>query len=232
MRVLVTRPQLDGERVLAVLAARGVEGLLAPLLDIDYLDAGSLDIKDVQAVLFTSTNGVRAFAKCCEERSILALCVGERTAVEAKAENFSSVKSANGNVEDLVALVKETLHANDGALLHPAGTNVAGDLASLLQAAGYSYRREVLYSAHKAQTLPEPIVRALTAGDLNGVLLYSPRTAQAFSKLVMDGGLGHTLDRVTAYCLSPAVADAIVDLPWKTIKIADHPNQDALLALL
>jgi len=232
MRVLVTRTPEDGERVIALLAAQGHEGVSAPLLNIEYLAGEAVNTQDVQALLFTSTNGVRAFAKRSLDRSILALCVGDRTAAQAKAENFTAVLSAKGNVEDLATLVTATLKSTDGVLLHPAGTKVAGNLSLDLQAAGFTYRRTILYAAHKAKVLPEPISKTLQAGDLDGVLLYSPRTAQAFSKLVLNAHLGHTLSQVSAYCLSPAVADQIADLEWKSISVAAQPNQDALLALL
>jgi len=218
--------------VMALLAAQGIEGVLAPLLDIEYIVGEAVDTQDIQALLFTSTNGVRAFVKRSPDRSLLALCVGDRTAAQAKAENFTAVQSAQGNVEDLATLVKATLEPKGGALLHPVGTNVAGDLSADLQAAGFSYRRIVLYTAHKAQVLPKTVSQFLQTGDLEGVLLYSPRTAQAFSKLVLRAHLGHTLHQITAYCLSPAVADQLLGLEWKSIKIAAQPNQDALLALL
>ena len=218
--------------MITLLVAQGHEGVPAPLLDIEYLTGETVNTQGVQALLFTSTNGVRAFAKRSQARTILALCVGDRTAAQAKAENFIAVQSAKGNVEELAALVKATVETKDGILLHPAGTSVAGDLAADLQAAGYSYRRAVLYTAHKAKILPEPISQTLQTGDVDGVLMYSPRTAQAFSKLVINAHLGHTLRQVSAYCLSPAVADQIADLEWKSISVAAQPNQDALLALL
>lgn len=232
MRILITRPVEDAERLTALLSDQGIQVINTPLLDIRYADGPDLDMAGVQAILLTSANGVRAFARRCADRSCPALCVGDATAREAQAVNFKDIKSADGDVKSLTALIQSELDVNAGALLHPAGTDVAGDLGQALKATGYAYRRDVLYTAHKATDLPAKAKDALQAGTLDGVLLYSPRTAQAFAKLVKKAQLAGTLKSVTAYCLSQAVADEISDLDWASLKIANKPNQDALLALL
>jgi len=35
-----------------------------------------------------------------------------------------------------------------------------------------------------------------------------------------------------AYCLSPAVAKALDELPWKQCRIASEPTEEALIALI
>jgi len=232
MRALVTRPYLDAHRVAAKLADLGIEGIAAPLMDIVYTDGPALDLAQVQAVLFTSANGVRAFARRSVNRSKPVLCVGAATAQQAAAEGFTKVKSANGDVATLAALVLSTLKPNGGELLHPAAGRVAGDLKSSVEQAGFTYRREILYSAVKVQVLPDTAVQALQSRTVQGVLFYSPRTATAFSKLIHDGELEPTITGLTAYCLSGAVAKMVSNLGWASIKIAPQPNQDALLALL
>ena len=232
MRILVTRPQEDAKQLTAQLSRQGFDVIEAPLLDIVYQDGPAVDVSGVQAILLTSANGVRAFAQRCSDRSIVALCVGDATAKKAKAEHFQHVKSANGDVQTLTTLIKNQCDADGGALLHPAGTDVAGDLGQGLKAVGFDYRRAVLYTAVKATKLPDEAVKALKTNQLGAVLLYSPRTAAAFVKLVAKAELAGHLNTVTAYCLSPAVADELPQFSWAAIKIAAKPNQDALLALL
>ena len=232
MRVLVTRPHEDASPLVAKLAALGVDAIAAPLLDIKIIAGDSLNMDGVQAVLFTSANGVRAFVARCSGRDVPALCVGDATGREAHAAGFTHIKSAGGDVAALAALVAAECDPAAGALLHPAGSKVAGDLAGRLQGAGFTYRREIMYEAIKAEALPQAAHVALAAGRVDGVLLYSPRTGTAFAALVSGAGLGNTLGRVTAYCLSPAVAQQVQDLPWAAVKVAASPDQDALLALL
>lgn len=232
MRVLLTRPTEDARRLTEVLRARGIEAVSAPLLDIEYIAGDALNLHGVQALLFTSANGVRAFAHRSDDRALPALCVGDATARQARDAGFTDVRSAGGDVDDLAMLVGASLDAGAGTLLHAAGSRVAGDLAGLLAAVGFTYRRDLLYRATKAERLPDAARAALEAGDVDGVLLYSPRTGAAFAKLVAEAGLAGRLDGVTAYCLSPAVADAVRHLPWASVRVAQRPEQEALLALL
>ncbi|OEJ64086.1 uroporphyrinogen-III synthase [Magnetovibrio blakemorei] len=232
MRVLVTRPAEDAKSLLAALKSQGHEGVLAPLLDIRILGGVELEMADVQALVLTSANGARAFAARSAVRDVPALCVGDATAREALALGFETVKSAAGDVEALAALVIKILDPKQGPLLHPASTKVAGDLAGLLEAEGFVYRREVLYEAVKADVLPEIVRTEMLEGTLDGVLLFSPRTGAAFAALVDKAGLAAHLTGITAFCLSDPVAQNVRALKWKDIRIAVKPDQASLLALL
>src|SRR3954470_7941092 len=69
MRALVTRPRAEAASLAEALAARGIAALLEPLLDIHYRDLGGPpDLAGVQALLCTSANGARAFARLSPER--------------------------------------------------------------------------------------------------------------------------------------------------------------------
>ena len=140
--------------------------------------------------------------------------------------------SARGNVETLAALVRGELTPEDGALLHVAGTTVAGNLSGALGNAGFDVRSAVLYEARAIDNLGEETVGALNRGALDGVLLFSPRTGVLFEGLVREAGLADRLVPLTAYCLSPKVADKVRDLPWADVVLAAEPNQDALLAVI
>src|SRR5262249_56147276 len=61
MRLLVTRPQHDGERTAARLRARGHEVTLAPLLRMDAVDV-ELPGEPLSAVVMTIANAARAIA--------------------------------------------------------------------------------------------------------------------------------------------------------------------------
>ena len=83
--------------------------VLAPLLD------------GAAGLLFTSANGVRAFAAASPRRDLPALAVGDATAAAARAAGFADVASAGGNVADLALLVRRRLEPEAGALVHSRG---------------------------------------------------------------------------------------------------------------
>ena len=149
MRVLVTRPREDAAGLVAALAARGHEALVEPLLTIvprDIVDwpAGH---ELAQALLVTSANGVRAFARADGRRGLPVFAVGDASAAAARSLGFEAVVSAAGTVEDLAALVAARVDRAAGPLLHPAAGALAGDLQGALAAAGFEVLRVVLYDA-------------------------------------------------------------------------------------
>jgi uroporphyrinogen-III synthase len=228
--VLITRPDADAGPLTAALAAHGIAARREPLLLIDFLPGPALDLAGVQAILATSANGVRALSLRTDCRTLPLLAVGDATAREARALGFAAVESASGDVQALAALAKRRLDPAHGALLHGAGTALAGDLAASLTAAGFACRREVLYRARTAETVSEETAAALRNGALDGVLLYSPRTAATFARLVSAAGLAASCARLRAFCLSAAVAAAVPDIAWRAIVVAAVPTEEALVA--
>jgi hypothetical protein len=68
---------------------------------------------------------------------------------------------------------------------------------------------------------------AIAAHALDGVLLYSRRTAMAFRDFVAAADI--RLAGLTVYAISAQVAGILPELP---ARIAARPDEDALLALI
>ena len=232
LRLLVTRPAEDAAPLVAALQGLGADAAAEPLLDIVVHAGPPLDLKGTQALLVTSANGARAFAARNRERDIPILAVGDASARQARALGFANVASASGDVAALAALCRDRLDPKKGDLLHVAGSHVAGDLARLLQGAGFHCRREVLYESRASAALSAATIAALRAGTLDGVLFFSPRTAEAFVVLAARAGVAAALGRLTAFCLSPPVADKARAASWGKIAVARSPDQDSLLRVI
>ncbi len=160
------------------------------------------------------------------------LAVGDATAAIAKQEGFLHVESAAGDVEALAALALARCRPAQGTLLHVAGSHLAGDLGRRIEAGGLSYRRAVLYSARPAERLSDDVARALTAGEVDGVLFFSPRTAETFVTLVRKAQLAEACRALAAFCLSEAVAERARAIAWRRIAVAPRPDVDSLVDLL
>jgi len=232
MTLLVTRSGEDGKALADILRGQGHDVLMDAMLDIAYDLSAPIDLTAVQAILATSANGVRAFCKASVDRALPVFAVGDATARTAREGGFKTVHSAGGDVDSLARLVTGELDPGAGALFHPAGSKVAGDLAGMLQQKGYHYKRQVLYHARKSTALKPVTVAHLKAGDIKGVLFFSPRTATAFVDLLRAAKLEKTCHSVTAYCLSRAVAGEAGKIQWSGIEICSGPNQKAMLELL
>ena len=233
MRALVTRPRAEAAALAEALAGRGVAALLEPLLDIHFRDpVCPPDLVGVQALLCTSANGVRAFARRSPERALPLFAVGNATAARARAEGFGEVHSAAGAVGDLVELVGRFLRPDAGSLLHVAGSIVAGDLSGALRARGFMVDRAVLYEARPVTALSAATVRALTAGIVDVALFFSPRTAAVFTRLVDQAGLAGATRHIATISISAAADAALEPLRFRTRLVAARPDQPALLAAL
>jgi uroporphyrinogen-III synthase len=232
MRIWVTRPEEDAAELAEALRAQNVEVLVEPVLRIVYADGPPLELAGAQALLATSANGVRAFARRNEQRDMRVLTVGHATARAAQAAGFTRVESAGGDVAALADLAGRRLDPANGPVLHVAATQVAGDLAGALAAAGFSYRREVLYEAWTADRLSDGLAAELGRGAIDAVLVFSPRTGATIVRLLRTGGLSATTRELICFCLSHAVAAAVAPLPWRRAVVAAQPTQTAMIAAI
>ena len=232
-RALITRPREDSAALAEAAKRRGIEPVSAPMMAVAYVSADIEDAFDsCQAVLFTSRNGVRALCRLTRRRDRKAYAVGDGTADLARENGFASVRSAGGDSRDLARLVVDALKPEDGPLLHAAGATVAGDLSGVLEEAGFRTIRRTMYNAEPVGELPPGVLAALRDGELDCVLLFSPRTARIFLSLVAAAGIGSSLNGLAAFCLSDAVAKELDPAGWRDIRVAAAPTSEAMVKML
>lgn len=239
-RILLTRPRPDSEALATTLTARGHAVILAPLLELALVPHAPVDPDGVQALLFTSANGVRFFdtrttgaqADGRDWHAVPVFAVGDATAAAARAAGFRHVTSAGGDAEALAERVIASCDPAAGRLVQPAGTVTAGALSERLAAAGFHLDRRVVYEARPVAALPPEARQGLYDATIDAALFFSPRTARIFVRLVQREGMAERCARVAALCLSAAVAEAARTIPWGSLLVAARPEQTALLDLL
>lgn len=232
MRFLITRPEEDAAPLAQAVRALGHESLIDSMLRITAFDDVQLDTDGVQALLFSSANGVRAFSDISLNRRVPVYTVGEASAAVARDMGFHRVFAAGGDLAGLAQLVAASLKPEEGILMHVSGTVVARELKDLLQKDGFNVFRVRLYESEPATQLSGSTIAHFGKGELDGVLFYSPRTAQIFSDLVIENRLTEACRRIRALCLSETVAEVADKLPWRQVKVASAPTQAAMLELL
>jgi uroporphyrinogen-III synthase len=232
MRILVTRPEPDGERTAAKLRARGCEVMLAPLLRVETVDA---DLDGVwHAVAVTSVNALRAIADHPALEALLAspaYAVGGRTADAAQAQGFANVVSAEGDVGDLARAMKT--HLQSGMrVLYLAGEERSGDLTGALAAAGIKVTTRMVYRTLALSAFPPDVREALVAGWIEGVLHFSRRSAETYLGCAAAAGLTAQALAPVQFCLSPQVAELLEVAGARATRVADQPNEAALVGLV
>ena len=228
MRVLVTRPAEDGAEIAQRLAEMGHEAILAPLFRLEFHAGPPLALDDVQAVLATSANGVRALAARTQSRDVPLFAVGPQTAAAAQKVGFIRIRNAAGDARALAASTREWADPASGPLLHVAGEGAPGVLADALTAMGFQVRRENLYRVIAATELPSAVVRALAQGQADAALFFSPRSADIFAACVRRAGL--TTKNLIALCISENTAKIFDRNDFLEIRVAPAPNQDSILS--
>ena len=232
MRVLLTRPKAESEVLASILRERGIDALIAPVMEILQYGLELPSTAAYQAVLLTSGNAVDALADSTLETDLPIFCVGDATARKLLLTSFSDVRSASGASDDLVALVQRDLSKDKGSILYLSGMMVAADIGASLADAGFEIDRRVVYRAQAIERSDEAIVSALASGSVDGVFLYSPRSARIFVHHLKQANLEPMAKEMTAFCISHAAADVARAVTWRKVAVASRPNQVDLLALL
>ena len=230
MRILITRPEREARALAERVKRLGHEPVVESLLEIHPLRSlPNGDFAGVQALLFTSTNGVKAFASAYAERRFPVYAVGDSTAEAARAAGFAEAHSAAGDVRDLAALVIARLKPSRGALLHARGAAAARDLAAALQAEGFEVKSLVLYEAQPVRSLSPGLAHEIAARRIDVACFFSPRTAEAFVRLMDGAGLSAQASGITALALSEAVAQRLAVLCWRRILVAERADLESLI---
>jgi uroporphyrinogen-III synthase len=219
--VLVTRPEPGAGDTARRLRQRGYAPVVAPLLAVVRR---APPLPPAQAVLVTSANGLVPGLP-----DLPLFAVGDATAAAARAMGMARVASAGNDAGALATLVERACDRAAGPLLLLNGARQGLDLAERLRAAGFRVLRRVTYAARPVATLPAEAAAMLRRG-VGHALFFSPETARVFVRLARRAGLGP--GGIEALAISAATAAALSPLPWARIRVASHPNQDALLALL
>lgn len=235
MRLLVTRPEPDALKLRAVLEEHGHEATVEPLLSVVFDGAEAIDLDGVQALIATSRNALRALKShplLSEARKLPLFAVGRATSEEARALGFEMVVTGAGTAQQLVAHIVSVAEPAAGLLLHLAGDTQAGDLAGDLESHGFRVSQAVVYRMQPAKALSEDTVEQLAMGEIEGVILMSPRTAAIYAILMRKQGLVSIARGLVHFCLSEAVARRLEPLGAVRTEIAEAPRLEEILALI
>lgn len=232
--LLLTRP-LDQSRALArELAARGFRTVLAPMSEIvpePFVLPRSVESYD--ALIFTSANGVRAFAAAESFRASPCVhAVGAATAEAAHDAGFETVFAAGGDSAALVRTIESQKEMRGRRMLHLSGAHVAGEELAALAGQGIEIDRVVCYRARAAKALPDEAAAFLRAGEVGAALFFSARAAEIFGFLAAAAGCTEALPTLGALCLSRRVVKSLPEGPWREIRTARTPDMRGMLALL
>ncbi len=225
--MLVTRPEPGCGVTAARLAQAGHRPIRAPFLTVRPYRVRLPPAAALQAVIAASGN---ATALPPSYRALPLLAVGDATAARAGAAGFSTVHSAGGDAAALAVLASRLLAPEHGPVLLATGRGQGMKLVAALRRSGFTVHRRAVYAAAAVHRFPPAVADAMANG-LDAALFFSAETARAFARLLPYALRDH-LRRTAAVAIGVPAADALCHLPWRELRVALHPTQDEVLALL
>lgn len=231
MRIFVFRPPAEAERTAAAIRAHGHEPIVAPLFAVSRLPEPAPG-GPFSAIVLTSGNAVPALADLpADWQDLPVFAVGGRTAAKVREAGFEDARSANGNRDDLVGLIRDNLTA-PAQLLLIAGRDRHEDVGDRLTEAGFAVVTWVAYEAQAVAAFPVAAQEALRQGGVDGALHYSARGVRTCLALAREAGVTGPLLDLTHVALSADVAGPLISAGASTVLVAEHPEEAALLAAL
>lgn len=217
-RVWITRTQPGAGRTAERLRELGLTPVIAPLLAVEPLALPLPDLDRFAALVFTSPNGVDAYAALTSRRDHPVLTVGDATADAAHDMGFSRIRSASGDLTALARLIVAEPPA--GPILAAVAETPVGDLSDAVRAAAGHALIETL-SVYRTVPVTPPALPPVEA-----ILIHSPRAARLLAALDRT-----MLAASLITCISPAAAAPLADLNL-AIAVAEAPNEQSLLKSL
>jgi uroporphyrinogen-III synthase len=233
LRLLVTRPEPDAEETADRLAALGHEAILQPMLHVVFAPPPEA-LPEPAAIMATSRNGVRALAgwpiaRAWRDRPLFV--TGKGSTATAREARFADVRPRGADAASLADRLVSDIAPDAGPILYVAGRDRTGALAGGLSALGYAVAVVEAYRAEPVDSLDAAVAAALAGGRIDGILLFSQRTTEAFLAAIDKAGLRGALAATPCYAISPRAAEPIRGVA-RDIRIADHPDFDGIAAMI
>ncbi len=159
----------------------GHKAIVAPVLAVEALDVQPDPPLD--AVIFTSRNGVKAFAGLSDRRDAPAWCVGDATADAAREAGFDAIVSAEGDVETLFELMKAKA-PRDLRYLYASAKHPAAPLTAWLWAEGFRVTQVPVYDTVAAN----PGLSGADLDRITHVLIHSARGGREVARYLTAHG--------------------------------------------
>ncbi|MEI5678962.1 uroporphyrinogen-III synthase [Mesorhizobium sp. CCNWLW179-1] len=231
--MLVTRPEPGASATARRLEEAGFSPVVLPLSETLALPVDDAIPHDIDAVAVTSANAIRHASDdlIASLAGLRLFAVGRKTAKAAREAGFASVIEGSGDAAGLADKIVAELPAGS-KILYLTGRvrldlferRVAESELQVFVTETYDTRR-IDYPA-------EAVASVLAGGQIDAVLLYSAKVAEAFSGLAAQPGVRSLFEKARYFCLSDRVAASLNTAEKDRISMAAEPTEDALLSLL
>ena len=220
MNIILTRPLIDSEDLIAKFFSLGHKIIHLPTLKISSLNIDPINLDQFAAIVFTSANAIKYLKTEKQKNNIVCFCVGSITEKIARMNGFTNTISAGGTVNALKHLIINSKKIKKNKkIAYICGDNLSFDLDLDLISEGYKIEKIVNYSSEKILDINIQNKELIKNNPPHYIFVYSQRSAQSFIEIVKKYSLYPLMTGSTVMCISKKVASVFEKEKWQKIKI-------------
>jgi len=229
MHIVITRPKEDSLYLIENLIKLGHVVTHLPVIKIEKLETKKIDLLNYQAIIFTSSNGIRFMNIEKFNPKIKCFCVGKTTEFTAKKAGFLNTYSSEGTVDSLIELIIRSLDRKSEKLLYLSSEFISKDLDKDLIGAGYLVDRISNYTSQAIEEIDENILDFLKKKSPDAIFVYSSKSAKNLFNLINKYSLLNVVTQSNLMCISEKVLLVLKQIKWKKAFIFSPGEEEFLL---
>ena len=229
MHIVITRPKEDSFFLIEKLKKLGHTVTHLPVIRIEELKTEKINLKNYQAVIFTSSNAIRFLNVDKIEKKIKCYCVGKTTEFTARHAGFLNTYTSEGSVDSLIELVIRSVENKSGKLLYVSSEFISKDLDVDLSKAGFSIDRISNYTSFPVEQIDKSTLSFLEKKKPDVIFVYSSRSAKNLFNLLNKYSLLNVVTQTNLMCISEKVLLALKHIKWKKVFIFNPGEEEFFL---
>ena len=229
MHILLTRPLEDSHEMILRFQSLGHKVFHIPLINIESKNYESINFSDYNGIIFTSANAIKFINSKLIDKKISCFCVGSSTEKKAKSVGFQNIFCADGNVNNLKALIFRNFNSSDGKLIYVSGENISVDLDNQLQNEGYEVKRLINYETVHNEKFDNDFINKLKLDMPDMVYVYSQNSASSLLKFIKFNQLESLWMSTNLMCIGEKTSAKLNEIKWKKIFLFNPGEEEFLL---
>ena len=229
MHIVITRPKEDSLYLIENLIKLGHEVTHLPVIQIEKLETKKIDLLNYQAVIFSSSNGIRFMNIEKFNSKIKCFCVGKATEFTAKQAGFVNTYTSEGTVDSLIELIIRTLNNRSEKLLYLSSEFISKDLDKDLINAGYSVDRISNYTSIPVKEIDKKTLDFFEKKSPDVIFIYSSKSAKNLFNLINKYSLLNVVTQSNLVCISEKVILVLKRIKWKKVFVFSPGEEEFLL---
>ena len=229
MHIVITRPKEDSLHLIERLKKLGHLVTHLPVIKIEKLKTKKIDLLNYQAVIFTSSNGIRFMDIEKFNSKIKCFCVGRSTELTAKQVGFVNTYTSEGTVDSLIELIIRTLNNKSEKLLYLSSEFISKDLDKDLITAGYAVDRISNYTSFPIEEVDMKTLDFFEKKPPDVIFIYSSKSAKNLFKLINKYSLLNVVTQCNLMCISEKVLSELKQIKCKKAFVFSPGEEEFLL---